>query len=79
MPPPLSVTELPHHKDQRSGLLLELAVEKRMFFGNFKSRLLTIASDSQGLQMAYRYIDTRKIKREFKLGLNDYAAALNDR
>lgn len=50
-----------------------------MFFGNFKPRLLTIAKNPQGLLMAYRYVDTRKIKKEFKLGLNDYASVLSDR
>ena len=50
-----------------------------MFFGNFKPRILTMQLIAKKLMMAYRYVPTRKIKREFELGLNDYAEILSAR
>jgi hypothetical protein len=44
-----------------------------MFFGNFKLRLLTISKVNGKLFMAYRYLPSKQIKREFELNLNDYA------
>lgn len=47
-------------------------VEKRMLFGNFKPRLLTVMRE-KGLRMAYRYAQSRQVKREWAVGANDYA------
>ena len=41
---------------------LEISLEKRMFFGNYKPRLLTIEKVGTRLLMAYRYIPSRKVK-----------------
>lgn len=49
-----------------------------MFFGNFKLRLLTISSINGRLFMAYRYLPSKKIKREFEISINDYAQTLKD-
>jgi hypothetical protein len=45
--------------------LFEKALEKKMFFGNFKPRYLTISKVGSRLMMAYRYIPSKAIKNEF--------------
>jgi hypothetical protein len=61
-------------KDEENGqFLFEVPLEKKMFFGNFKLRLLTISNINGRLFMSYRYLPSKKIKREFELSLNDYA------
>lgn len=40
----------------------EVALEKKMFFGNYKPRLLEIAEKDGRLTMAYKYVDTKVIK-----------------
>ena len=50
-----------------------------MTFGNFKPRLLTIASQDKKLVMAYRYLPSRDIKRSLTLDINDYAQVKRDR
>ena len=49
-----------------------------MFFGNYKPRCLTISKIGDRLIMAYRYIPSKKVKNEFELNLNDYAATLKN-
>lgn len=36
-----------------------------MFFGNFKPRYLTIRKAGKALLMAYRYLPSKLVKREF--------------
>ena len=52
---------------------MEIALEKRMFFGNFKPRLLAMSIKEGSLFMAYKYVDTKAVKNEFQLSMNDYA------
>jgi hypothetical protein len=60
MEPPLTKQEL----TKGSGAyLLEQPVDKRMFFGNFKPRLLTMSKSEHGLMMAYRYPQSKVAKR----------------
>ena len=49
-----------------------------MFFGNYKPRCLTISKIDERLVMAYRYIPSKKVKNEFELNLNDYAATIKN-
>lgn len=53
--------------------MFELVVEKKMFFGNFKPRLLTIEARGSTLTMAYRYLDNKEPKKQLVLNFNDYA------
>lgn len=45
--------------------MFEMEVEKRMFFGNYKPRILTISKVGPQLMMAYRYVVSREVKNEF--------------
>ena len=76
--PPLSQQEI-SNTNFTSEFAFEMIVEKRMTFGNFKPRLLTISSQDQNLIMAYRYHPSREIKRSLALDLNDYAQVKKDR
>ena len=77
LPPPIPVllktrsSEL--SESSSDNFMYEVEVEKKMFFGNFKPRLVTIESLGGRLTMAYRYLPTRKVRNEFELNLNDYA------
>lgn len=76
--PPIFKEELKSQQEQEKEgeFLFEVPLEKKMFFGNFKPRLLTITKADGRLFMAYRYLPTKKIKNEFELNLNDYAQPL---
>jgi hypothetical protein len=82
--PPISEQELAGRlregsSPRRGGaFLFERALEKRMFFGNYKPRLLTVEEVGGRLLMAYRYIPSKRVKHEFELNLNDYAVPLKN-
>ena len=78
IPPPITKEELSSQGEQSptkkvGSFLFERALEKRMFFGNYKPRYLTIEKVGTRLLMAYRYIPSKKVKNEFELNMNDYA------
>ena len=83
MDPPLSKEDLKKKEDEspkkkQGSFLFERSLEKRMFFGNYKPRCLTIEKVERQLIMAYRYMPSKKVKNEFELNLNDYAAVLKN-
>lgn len=53
-------------------------VLKRMFFGNYKPRLLVLSLNNDRLMLAYKYVDTFVTKRALSLGVRDYAETEND-
>ena len=66
-------------REEKPGVFLfEKVLEKKMFFGNYKPRCLTISKSGDRLVMAYRYVPTRKVKNQFQLNLNDYAAVIKE-
>lgn len=60
-----------------SKLLFELGVEKKMFFGNFKPRILKMSVRQESLFMGYWYTDGKTPKNEFEIVLGDCAVGLN--
>ena len=69
----MNLSEEQSPKKKVGKFLFEKALEKKMFFGNYKPRYLTIEKIEGSVIMAYRYIPSKKIKNEFELNLNDYA------
>lgn len=55
----------------------EVAVEKKMFFGNYKPRILKVYKRGESLYMSYWYIDAKVPKNEFELMINDYAQSIS--
>ena len=72
MPPPVTAEEVLGQGEESPSkkigkFLFERVLEKRMFFGNYKPRYLTIEKVGGRLMMAYRYIPSKKVKNEFEL------------
>lgn len=48
-----------------------------MFFGNYKPRILAIYRKRGSLYFAYKYVDTKLIKNEVELNMNDYSQKIS--
>jgi hypothetical protein len=48
-------------------------LEKKMFFGNYKPRILKVYKRRDGLFMSYWCLGADSPKNEFELQMNDYA------
>jgi 2-hydroxy-3-keto-5-methylthiopentenyl-1-phosphate phosphatase len=51
----------------------EIVLQKKMFFGNYKTRVLKMYRRTNSLFMSYWYLGAKEPKNEFELQMNDYA------
>lgn len=64
-------------KESSEKVIFSSPVEKRMFFGNFKPRLLVLFRRNSQLWLAYKYLQSSITKREVSLSAKDFAEKLS--
>ena len=62
---------MPKESDEK--MIFRSAVEKRMFFGNYKPRMLVLFRRNSQLWLAYKSVQSSITKREISLSAKDYA------
>jgi hypothetical protein len=60
------------------NLQYEVVVEKKMFFGNYKPRVLRMYLRGEGYFMSYGYVGSVVPKNEFELQIDDYAIDISE-
>jgi hypothetical protein len=64
-------------KNNQDEELFSAVLEKKMFFGNFKPRILALYRKRGKLYFAYKYVDTKITKNEVEINMNDYCQKIS--